>query len=352
MSNILGNQLLRNRLSSMVDRDHLHHCLLFEGPSGIGKYLTAKWLAKRLFCERANAISNDSTFEHLDSTLPCLTCWHCNAVEIEDHPDLLRIGLDTTKKKKQISVQQARDLIGQVAIYPRLAKQRVVIIDQAQHMTETTSNALLKTFEEPPTETIFILIVPSSQKMLTTIRSRAQRIRFAPVSDDEIKDYLGSRGEPVRADVIAFAQGCPGKVFQLLEGEYEDWKLAVDLVFSWIRMPLIDMYEDCKEKLASFSSIQSHEKLDFQNRILDCIEIVLRDILLLKSNGDDEQVLLQEHLQTLEKWAPRLDYRTIADLGDIINQAREDQIINVSPRMQLENLVVQFKQALRVGYIA
>lgn len=342
MSRILGNQLLRNRLSSMISRDHLHHCLLFEGPSGIGKYLTAKWLAKRLFCD--SETSNESE-------KPCLTCWHCNAIEIEDHPDLVLIGLDSTKKKKQISVQQARDLIAKVGVYPRVAKQRVVIIDQAQYMTESTSNALLKTFEEPPTETIFVLIVPSSQKMLTTIRSRAQRIRFAPVSAEEIEHYLEERGEPVRKDIIAFAQGCPGKVFRLLEGGYEEWKQAVELVFSWIRMPLIDMYAETKERLSSFSSNESHEKLDFQNQLLDCMEIILRDILIWKATGDQEQILLQDYISRLQKWAERLDHRTIADLEQIINQAREDQIINVDARIQLENLVVQFQQALRFGYI-
>ena len=343
MSNILGNQLLRNRLSSMIERDHLHHCLLFEGPSGIGKYLIAKWLAKRLFCDAKTTPEAEK---------PCLTCWHCNAVEIEDHPDLLLVGLDTTKKKKQISVQQARTLIGQVAVYPRVAKQRIVIIDQAQYMTESTSNALLKTFEEPPTETIFILIVPSSQKMLTTIRSRAQRIRFAPVSSEEIESYLRERGEPVRKDVIAFAQGCPGKVFRLLEGEYEAWKMSVELFFSWVRMPLIEMYDDCKERLASFSSNEAHEKIDFQNRMLDCMEIVLRDILVWQSTASVEQLLLHDYFSILQKWSERLDYRTIADLEQVINQARADQIINVDARMELENLVVQFQQALRFGYIA
>lgn len=340
MSEILGNQLLRNRLSSMVTRDHLHHCLLFEGPSGIGKYLTAKWLAKRLFCSSENSEEK-----------PCMTCWGCNAVDIEDHPDLIVMGLDQTKKKKQISVQQARDLIGQVAVYPRISKQRVVIIDQAQFMTEATSNALLKTFEEPPTETIFILVVPSSQKMLTTIRSRSQRIRFAPVSDLEIEAYLEERGEPIRKDVIAFATGCPGNVFRLLEGGYELWKESVDLIFSWIRMPLLEMYDDCKDRLTSFSSNDAHKKLDFQNRLLDCMEILLRDILVLQSTGEPEKVLLQDYVSTLQKWTERLSPRVIADLEGMINQAREDQIINVDPRMELENLVVQFQQALRFGYV-
>ena len=160
------------------------------------------------------------------------------------------------------------------------------------------------------------------------------------------------RGEPVRKDIIAFAQGCPGKVFHLLEGDYEEWKQSVELVFSWIRMPLIDMYEECKKCFSSFASNASHEKLDFQNRLLDCMEIMLRDILIWKSTEELEQILLQDYASTLQKWARRLDYRTISELEKVINQAREDQIINVDPRMEIENLVVQFQQALRFKYIS
>mgnify|MGYP001232808200 CR=1 FL=1 len=108
MSELLGNEHLRKHFSSMIDRDRLHHCLLFEGPTGIGKVQMAKWLAKRIFCEKVQ-----------DGKV-CNRCWHCQAVDIEDHPDLIRVGLDSTKRKLQISVQQARNLIQQVAIHPRM----------------------------------------------------------------------------------------------------------------------------------------------------------------------------------------------------------------------------------------
>ena len=88
---------------------------------------------------------------------------------------------------KVISVQQARTLISNIQVHPSRARKRVVIIDPANATRIEAANALLKTFEEPPSSTMFILVCDLVDQLLPTIRSRVQRIRFRPVPKKNLR---------------------------------------------------------------------------------------------------------------------------------------------------------------------
>ena len=130
---------------------------------------------------------------HDELIKPCGTCFSCTAISRDEHLDLVYLNKDPTKKRAQISVSQARKLIANVGLMPTYGKMRVVIIPEAELLTEDASNALLKTFEEPLTPTVFILVVSSSKYLLPTVRSRAQRIRFSPVPVEEMSKWFLDR---------------------------------------------------------------------------------------------------------------------------------------------------------------
>ena len=339
MPELLGNEHLREQFSSLVDRNRLHHCLLFEGPSGIGKFQCAVWLAKRLFCE--------------ENTV-CGRCWHCQSIDTKDHPDVLFVGLDPTKRRLQISVDQARDLIQKVAVYPRTKNCRVVIIDQANYMNEDTANALLKTFEEPPTRTIFVLITPSSRSLLPTIRSRAQRILFRPVSEQRIAEWLSRQGEQASEHLIRLSEGCPGRLFQLMEGEYEKTIESREIVLRLLRGSYTQMYAETEQIFKSFPSSAegAQQKIAFSQRFLGTLEILLRDVLVWQSTALVDKLIHFDCLDEIDRWAQVLDERCVRDLHKQIDQARLDQEINVNGRLQMEQILVQLRFALRNGYVA
>jgi DNA polymerase III subunit delta' len=342
MSEFIGNEHLQKHFSSLIKRDRLHHCLLFEGPSGVGKKEMAKWLAKRIFCD--NGIE-----------MPiCGRCWHCQAVDTDDHPDVIHMGLDPTKRRLQISVDQARDLIQRVAVHPRMKNQRVVIIDQARYLKEETANALLKTFEEPPTNTIFILVATSAKSMLPTVRSRSQRVLFRPVSREILKEWLQKRGEYASEHLIRMSQGCPGQVFKLMEGEYEERIRARDLIIRLSKVGIEQMYLENESFFKSFSSTAdgSQQKVISLNRLLDAIEILLRDVFVWQSTADVDKLIHFDCLDTIDLWASKIDDRCIQGLQKLIIKAREDQAININARLQMEMLYTQLRFALDRGYIA
>ena len=340
MIDILGNEHIRKQFSSMIQQDRLHHCLLFEGPKGVGKYRNAKWLTQLVLCPNSN------------QEAPCGKCHSCLMVENEEHWNVIHVGLDESKKKMQISVAQARELIEQVSTYPRGGGKRVVIIDDAWYMKEDTSNALLKTFEEPMTDTMFILITTSAQYMLPTVRSRSQRIRFSPVSESTIQDWMVQKGQEVPEQILALSQGCPGRVQDLLMGEYEEWLDNMEMLLSMFSKPLLDVYELNKRLFDSVKSENaSQEKVLLLNRLLDCMEMLLRDIIVWQTSKNPERLIWKQKHALIEKWALKMDDRCIADLHNAIEQARIDQEINVNGKLQIESLVTLWKKAVALGYI-
>ena len=113
---------------------------------------------------------------------------------MESVPDVIRVGVDPKKTAAIISVGQARELHKQLMVKPFHARRRFVIFDPADAMTPEAANALLKTFEDPPSQTHFVLITGAPASLLMTVRSRSQRIRFAPVKEDVLVAWLTQRG--------------------------------------------------------------------------------------------------------------------------------------------------------------
>ena len=152
---MIGNQDIRTRITRLVKSQQLHHCLLFEGAKGVGKHLHAIWLAKLINCTG-------------EGVSPCNSCWSCETIDRGEHPDVFLVGYDPTKTAKIISVKQARDVISRIQTHPFRARKRVVIIDPAEAMRVETANAFLKTFEEPPSSTMFVLICSAAFKCQQT----------------------------------------------------------------------------------------------------------------------------------------------------------------------------------------
>jgi DNA polymerase-3 subunit delta' len=213
-----GHQRTWARLTALVDADRLPHALLFVGPPGVGKALVARRLAARLAC------SGDPA--------PCGSCAGCAQVAAGSHPDLRVItapsaaGRREGRAKKEIGIDQARELKRFVALQAISARRKVAIVDDADRLSLAAQNALLKTLEEPPGEALLVLITASPGALLSTVRSRCHRIGFRPLADAEVRAALAAAGlgtdEATR--LVARAEGSPGRALALRS----DWT-EVDL---------------------------------------------------------------------------------------------------------------------------
>jgi DNA polymerase-3 subunit delta' len=179
----------------VVSSGRLAHAYLFTGPPGVGKRLFAVELAKALLCEHPQAAAR------LDA---CDECPACLQVAAEVHPDFQRFGLP--EEAHEIPVALIREAANHLALRPARGRYRVLILDDADHLSDAAANAFLKTLEEPPPASLLTLIGTSPDRQLPTIVSRCQVIRFSPLPADVLAGHLISEGrveDPAEAARLA-----------------------------------------------------------------------------------------------------------------------------------------------------
>ena len=200
-------------LSSLLARaERLPHALLMRGPQGIGKLAFAEALAKALLCESRAA-----------GGAACGGCTACNWAEQGAHPDLRRIEPealaktdeareDGDKKEKlstQISVDQVRAIADFINLTSHQGGMKVVLVHPAEALNVAASNALLKSLEEPPPQTCFILVTHRWHHLLPTVRSRCHHVPLAPPAPDAARAWLTKQGVADPELALAHAGGAP-----------------------------------------------------------------------------------------------------------------------------------------------
>lgn len=200
---VIGHQEVWNRLDRAYAQDRLAHALLFTGPPGIGKSLLAREFARRVACD------GDSP--------PCGECDRCRQIAAESFPDLRIVR--TAAGKKEIGVDVARGVKHFVQMRGIDGSARIVIVEDADRLSMAAQNALLKTLEEPPGRAILILVTESPGGLLSTVRSRCQRISFRPLDEGDVRSILRQQSlEDSEIDqLIPLAQGSPGRAIEIRE---------------------------------------------------------------------------------------------------------------------------------------
>jgi DNA polymerase-3 subunit delta' len=191
---LIGHEHNVTRFCRAIRAGRLASTFLFVGPSGIGKRTFALRLAAALLCERRADASSDS----LD---PCGVCGACHQVAVGSHPDLEIVAKPPDKSFLPIELFVGdREHRGREGLCHRIALKtvgggrRVAIIDDADALNIEGANCLLKTLEEPPPNSVLILIATSASRQLPTIRSRCQLIRFDPLSEEQVAGLLVEQG--------------------------------------------------------------------------------------------------------------------------------------------------------------
>src|SRR5436190_14454828 len=185
---VIGHRRLIGLLSQSVSRDTLPPSLIFAGPVGVGKRLTALATAQALNCP----VPEQGAYPFFDA---CGLCAACRSIARNVHPDVLVVE---PGESGSIKIDAVRDLIDRAAYRPFEGRRRVVIIDGADALVAAAQNALLKTLEEPPSASVFILVTSRPDALLPTVRSRCPELRFRPMSPADIAAALTARGMPER----------------------------------------------------------------------------------------------------------------------------------------------------------
>lgn len=226
MSTIVGHDAAILKFLAAMRGPRMHHAWLMTGPEGVGKAATAMALAKRLLCEAVGPVVDSEQIDVAgDHPIG-------NLVDAHTHPDFVlldRLPKDMkalreierrdwprdVERTRNITIEQVRSLGSVFALTPAYSRSRVVLVDSIDDLERGAANALLKSLEEPPQGTIFLLVSHAPGRLLPTIRSRCRLLRFDPLEDEAMSIVL-RRVLPEIDDVelgalIAVGQGSPGR---------------------------------------------------------------------------------------------------------------------------------------------
>jgi DNA polymerase III subunit delta' len=248
-SGIYGQETAIGTLQRALRAGKVHHAYRFEGPEGVGKEKTAFALAQALVCEQRTEFGDAS----------CGACHACvralkfskQPPKVPLHPDVLVIErglypaavLGRNREENQgISVDQIRKVIlTRMAYPPHEGKARIIIVRNAHELTVSAANGLLKTLEEPPKATHFILITNRGRELIDTIRSRTLLLRFAPLNSTVLGTILSENGiqDPQQKQLaIDLAAGSAATALeQVNQGDLKDKEKFVKAVMEAMVAP-------------------------------------------------------------------------------------------------------------------
>ena len=276
---VIGHRRIVALLARSLAHDSLPPSLFFAGPAGVGKRLTAVAVAQALNC-----LKPQSTAElGVDA---CGTCASCARIARGVHPDVLLVE---PGDNGSIRIDQVRDLVDRAAYRPFEGRRRAVIIDEADALMPSAQNALLKTLEEPPSASIFMLVTARPDALLATVRSRCPRLPFRPLSAQDIAAALVRRGQ-TEADAHAVAATAGGSLGQALEasaGELVEARTVAQRVLAHAAAGggAQRQLEGAKDLLAKTGAAGAESREHLASH-LRAMASLLRDIELLSTRAD------------------------------------------------------------------
>jgi DNA polymerase III subunit gamma/tau len=200
---VVGQQHVVRTLRNAVEQDKVHHAYLFVGSRGTGKTSMAKILARSLNCERGGP-----------TITPCGECESCLTIAAGTSVDVIEMDAASNR-----SVDDVRDLRERVAYAPAGGHWKVYILDEAHMLTKEAWNAFLKTLEEPPPNTVFVLATTESHKVMATIADRCQRFDFQRPSLEQISTVLE---RVAAAEAIEVDEGAVAMIARSASGSFRD----------------------------------------------------------------------------------------------------------------------------------
>ncbi len=337
---LIGNHHIKTVLRRLLSSKRVPNALLFAGQDGIGKKLFALETAKSLTCQ------NPQNSEACDVCAACRRADKFNFPKSDDRDAFKRvifsefpdIGL-ILPYNKNILVDSIRAVETEANFRPYEASARFFIIDDADKMNDSASNALLKTLEEPPASSHLFLISSRPDALLATIRSRCQILRFAPIATEEIEKYLLKTKDFPAEDAALAAKLANGKLSPALARNVENFKSNRAAMLKVLESILIK--EDRAELLRIGEEMNdAKNKDDFETR-LDILQNLIHDVWTIRHHADQKLLINFDINADLRRFADRSEPKKLAAWLTEIETLRGLLAVNLNRKIATDALFMQ-----------
>ena len=313
------------RLSKQVGEQRLGHAILLLGQEGIGKRVLLREFSQQLLCLKTDVQS------------PCGDCASCQLYDAGTHPDLLMV--EPEEAGKQIKIEQIRQVTGFVNTTPQRSKNKVVLLGPAEAMNVSSSNALLKSLEEPSGHVTLLLYSHQPSSLLATIKSRCQQYTVNPPNWNEGLNWLQQNSqEPSLESLLRLAKGAPLKALALIEQE-------VHVQYMQFCQDLMDLANSA----AGWSATLAKWKTWDAGIIMGWFYELSLDAQKTQAGIHKDQLSLQELSNQSAKVAANVQYGQLQGFLDKLLQSQLafNGQANPNPVLLIETLLIDWLALLR-----
>jgi DNA polymerase-3 subunit delta' len=331
---IVGHRRLLALLSRGVANNALPPAMLLAGPAGVGKRQIAIAVAQALNCLQPRT-SGDFASD------ACGECASCRRIARGVHPDVILIEPGDTGS---IKIDQVRDAIDRAGYRPFEGRRRVVIVDEADALVDAAQNALLKTLEEPPSASVFILVSSIPDALLPTVLSRCPRLRAGALRPSEVATVLMRDHEYSEADARAAAAESDGSVSRALASQsvdVADARAAAQHLLEEVASVSDPARRlDAAKELTGKKSTPAGER-DQLAAMLRSMATLLRDLGILAVRANPESLANADLAEDLGRLTARFGSERSMRAFGAVDRALAALERNASPKVVADWLVLQ-----------
>jgi len=303
----------------LIKRHHdgrMPHALLITGLPGIGKLDLAHSLVNGLLCQQPDQDGQS-----------CGQCKSCQLMAAGTHPDAFSVSL--IDDKKQIGINQIRELGAKLALSSQLQGYRTAIIHPAAAMTHAAANSLLKTLEEPGPSTIILLVTSEPARLPATVRSRCQMVKLPVAEKKQAQQWLQEQGVEQAELALALAQGAPLRAVELSESNLFETRTALFGDFAAL----------VRGELSPVKLAANWQKKD-DRTLLYLLDSWLSDMVRLKFEQNPPNFSNMDYQQGLQGLAGLIQSRTLFGHLDRVRQALAWQEFSLNRDLLIEDVLI------------
>lgn len=334
---VLGHNKQLLLLEHFIKSDNISHAYLFYGRKNLGKYKIVNSFVKNLLCYSDKSIQK--------SEYPCDRCVQCTQINKHNHTDINQIDKifdeKTKKLKKNISINQVKDLQENLQKAGFQNSYKFGIIKNAHTLSEGAYNSLLKTLEEPTKNSVLILIADDITEIPKTILSRCQILEFNQIEKNIIMKHLMQTGvNKERAeDITSLSAGYPEFAINFINNKrgLDNQIEKIDFFINILDSSMHERFKKLEKEIKSLKSNQ--EQIEYLDELLSLWIVLVRDLILIKNSLDrfvNNKLLLHKLNKIQIKYS-------IEDLYVFVNIIKRIQNVlknNINPQLAIENVLL------------